>query len=86
MPSWLLILIIIAASIIITNFVSNNVVAAVLSSVGMPLVLQLYPEIDLNVLAALIGVTASYAFATPSATARSTLLASDEWFDTKTLF
>ncbi len=44
MPSWLLILIIIAASIIITNFVSNNVVAAVLSSVGMPLVLQLYPE------------------------------------------
>ena len=86
MPSWLLILIIIAASIIITNFVSNNVVAAVLSSVGMPLVLQLYPEIDLNVLAALIGVTASYAFATPSATACSALLASDEWFDTKTLF
>ncbi|MEG0852629.1 MAG: SLC13 family permease [Angelakisella sp.] len=78
MSAFSVILIIVAVSIIMTNFMSNIVTVTVVYSIAMPLILS-SSQVSPALCAALIGMASSCAYATPPAIAHIAIAAGCEW-------
>ncbi|MHC1720379.1 MAG: SLC13 family permease [Clostridiaceae bacterium] len=81
------ILLMIAATIVMTSFVSNAVTLTVVTSVAIPLVLSFYPNtINVAALACLIAAGSSYSFYIPACTSNMAVVAGTGWISVKRMF
>lgn len=76
-------LVIISAAVILTNFSSNAVTASLLTSITIPVALLMPEKLNPYAMAAVIGASVNYAFATPLATAVVAIAAGSGWVKTK---
>lgn len=70
---------------ILTNFASNTVCATVFYSIAAPIAISM-GNVNVVALAAMIGASASYAYATPPATMPTAIVAGSGWIDVRTMF
>lgn len=82
---WLVILLFLLWSALQTNFSSNIVTATLVTTVAVPILLQL-PGIHAGAVAALIGLLSAYAFATPPAMPSVAIAGGTGWTSPKDLF
>lgn len=81
----LFILTVICLCTLLTNFFSNTVCATVFYTIAAPVAIAM-GNVNVVALAALIGASASYAYATPPATMPTAVVAGTGWVDVKVMF
>lgn len=81
------ILLMVAVPAIITNFISNSVTIAITFAVAMPMLSTIYSnQINPELIAILITLSANFSFATPTATPPVAVALDTGWINTKSLF
>lgn len=70
---------------LLTNVASNTVCATIFYSIATPIAMAM-GNINIVALAAMIGASASYAYATPPATLPTAIVAGTGWVEVKTMF